>query len=211
MKTNMQLWSYLAQLFLEWEMFLAKVYRKNKKNIFNNFYFENRAVYDITWKNIVEPYRPQMAIWRMRITFWVPKATNTNSEYVILMAFPLRQWLHERAWILHYTYIACLVWNIVDAINCKGIFLLLLQSVSSSLRKWRTVSLYLGVEPLLSAEALHSSSFLMLLILHRTCSLVTKLDFLRVLSLIFSCQSSLCNVTRICILVILYDFCFLPA
>ena len=31
MKNNMQLWSYLAQLFLEREMFLAKVYRANKK------------------------------------------------------------------------------------------------------------------------------------------------------------------------------------
>jgi hypothetical protein len=65
MKTNMQLWSYLAQLFLKWEMFLAKIYRENKKNkhfIFNNFYFENHAVYDITLHNIVEPDRPQMSI-----------------------------------------------------------------------------------------------------------------------------------------------------
>ena len=30
-----------------------------------------------------------MAIWRMRIACWIPKATNTHSEYVILTAFPL--------------------------------------------------------------------------------------------------------------------------
>jgi len=26
-------------------------------------------------------------IWRMRFAFWVTKATNTHSEYVILIAF----------------------------------------------------------------------------------------------------------------------------
>jgi len=35
--------------------------------------------------------------------------TNTHSEYIIVIAFPLQQWLHERASILRYTYIACLV------------------------------------------------------------------------------------------------------
>jgi hypothetical protein len=29
------------------------------------FFFENRAVYEIMWKNTVQPGRPQMAIWRM--------------------------------------------------------------------------------------------------------------------------------------------------
>ena len=32
---------------------------------------------------------------------------HTHSEYVILPAFLLQQWLHERASLLHYTYIAC--------------------------------------------------------------------------------------------------------
>jgi hypothetical protein len=35
-------------------------------------------------------------------------ATETHSEYVILIAFPRQQWLRERASMLHYTYIACL-------------------------------------------------------------------------------------------------------
>jgi hypothetical protein len=33
---------------------------------------------------------------RMRIAFPVTKATNTRPEYVILIAFPLQQRLHER-------------------------------------------------------------------------------------------------------------------
>jgi hypothetical protein len=57
-----------------------------------------------------------MTIWRLRIACWIPKATNTHSEYVILTALPLKQWLHERASMLRYTYIAWLVTNspIVD-------------------------------------------------------------------------------------------------
>ena len=35
------------------------------------------------------------------------KATNTPSEYVIRIACPLQQWLHERASMLRYTYTAC--------------------------------------------------------------------------------------------------------
>ena len=57
----------------------------------NNF-SENRAVCEIMWKNMVEPDRPQMTIWRMRIACWRLTATNTHSEYVILIAFSLEQW-----------------------------------------------------------------------------------------------------------------------
>ena len=49
-----------------------------------------------------------MTVWRMRIA-WIPKATDTRSEYVILVAVPQQQWLHERALMLRYTYLACLV------------------------------------------------------------------------------------------------------
>jgi hypothetical protein len=48
-----------------------------------------------------------MTIRRMRIA--LPKVTNAHTEEVILIAFPLQQWLHERASLLRYTYIACLV------------------------------------------------------------------------------------------------------
>jgi len=38
-----------------------------------------------------------MTIWRMHILRWVPKATHTHSEYVILIAFTQQQTLHERS------------------------------------------------------------------------------------------------------------------
>ena len=44
-------------------------------------------------------------IWRMRIAYWIPKATNTHSEYVTLLAFPLQKWLHDRASMSLCTYI----------------------------------------------------------------------------------------------------------
>jgi len=31
--------------------------------MFNNFFFENWAVYEIMWKNVVKRGRPQMTIW----------------------------------------------------------------------------------------------------------------------------------------------------
>jgi hypothetical protein len=59
-------------------------------------------------------YRPGQATYdsvirRMRIACWIPKATNTHSEYVTLIAFPWLQWLHERVSVLRCKYIVCLV------------------------------------------------------------------------------------------------------
>ena len=50
-----------------------------------------------------------MTIWRMRIASWILNTTNTHSQYVILVAFPLQKWLHERASILRYTYLPALI------------------------------------------------------------------------------------------------------
>jgi len=71
------------------------------------------------YKNTVQPGRPQMTIWYMRIACWIPKATHKHththththkhSKYLILFTLPLQQWLHERASLLCYAYIACLV------------------------------------------------------------------------------------------------------
>jgi hypothetical protein len=36
-------------------------------------------------------------IRRMRFACWIPKATNTNSKYLMRIAFAQQQWLHEFA------------------------------------------------------------------------------------------------------------------
>jgi hypothetical protein len=102
------------QFFLEWETFQVNVCRKNQNthfvfSIFLSFFFENPAVYELMWKNIVRRSRPQMAIWRIRVACWIPKGTNTQSEYVIITPFPLQHWLHELTSMLRYTHIAVIV------------------------------------------------------------------------------------------------------
>jgi hypothetical protein len=74
--------------------------------MFNNFFSENSAVYEIIWKNVVERGRPQTIIWRMRIACLLPKATNAHTGCVLLISFPLQQWLHERTSMLRYTHTA---------------------------------------------------------------------------------------------------------
>jgi hypothetical protein len=58
-------------------------------------------------ENIVDPDRPQMTIRRMRITCFIPKATNTHSAYVILIAIPLHQWFAQTPLIVTL-YVHCL-------------------------------------------------------------------------------------------------------
>jgi hypothetical protein len=52
---------------------------------------EYRAIENIMCKNIVDPERPEMTVCRTRIASWVPEATNTQMEYVLLIAFSLKQ------------------------------------------------------------------------------------------------------------------------
>ena len=61
--------------------------------------------------------RPKMTKRRMRIASWVRKATDTRSEYVIFMVFPQQRWLQERASMLLYTYIACLLYYPIHVVN----------------------------------------------------------------------------------------------
>jgi len=61
------------------------------------------------WKNVVGRYRPQTTVWRRHSACGVTKATNTHSQYVTIIAFPLKHWLQERASMLRYTYIACFI------------------------------------------------------------------------------------------------------
>ena len=63
--------------------------------MFNNFFFGSIG-------------QTQMKIWLMNIAYWILEATNTLSEYVILIALH-EQWLHQRASMLRYTYIACIL------------------------------------------------------------------------------------------------------
>jgi hypothetical protein len=61
---------------------------QNTHFTFSNFFPENRAIYEIIRKIMVEPGRPQMTIiWRMGNACWTTKTTDTHSEYVKKFCF----------------------------------------------------------------------------------------------------------------------------
>jgi len=50
---------------------------------------------------------PHMIILPMRNVCFIHKATNTPSEYVILIAISMQQWFQESAAMLRYAYVVC--------------------------------------------------------------------------------------------------------
>jgi len=93
------------------------------------------------WNSNVEPDRPQMRIWRMLIACWIFKATNTHSEFVRLLTFPLLHWFHEGAPALSYVYIGCFVITEMECAYCAvrtcvyiHTYIIALQAGSSRVR-----------------------------------------------------------------------------
>ena len=97
--------------------------------MFDNFFTENLTVYDVMSRNVVEPERPHMTIWRW-VAGWIIKCTRARlcthtptihthtqaHKYVIFICFPLQQWFHEHASLLRCTHIACLqLWTRITA------------------------------------------------------------------------------------------------
>jgi len=48
-------------------------------------------------------------ILRTGFAWWTTKITDTHSEFVIVIAYPLQQWLHERPSVLHCIYVVWLI------------------------------------------------------------------------------------------------------
>jgi hypothetical protein len=113
MKTNIHFFNNISPISFKMRNVSDKSCRENQntKFMFSKFFFtpEIHAVYEIMWKYFAERGRPRMTKWRMRIACWMPIPTDTHSEHVILIAFPLQQWLKEGASLLRHTYIACRV------------------------------------------------------------------------------------------------------
>jgi len=64
--------------------------------MFNNF-LKIVPFCEMVWKNLVESGTPHTTVWRMHAACWIPKATNTHFEYVILIALPQQKmlaWMH---------------------------------------------------------------------------------------------------------------------
>ena len=61
MKTNVHLWWYVAEFFLEWEILQRCRENQNAYFMFSNFFHEDRAVYKM-WERTAQPYRPRLTI-----------------------------------------------------------------------------------------------------------------------------------------------------
>ena len=99
---------------------------QNTHFIFNNFCFKLFRLRD----NVEKYCRSGQATdgnMRMLNACWIPKATNTQLAYVILIAFPPQQRLHERASMLRYTYTACFVY--ISPTQCTCVFLRILEQL----------------------------------------------------------------------------------
>ena len=78
--TYVYVW-YLAEFFLEWEKFQTKVAEKIKTQVtWYFFFFENRVVYEMMWKNMVELDMTQMIRRRKdRFASGINKAHTQNT------------------------------------------------------------------------------------------------------------------------------------
>jgi hypothetical protein len=107
METNTNFLSYRAKSLLIMRNVSDK--KKIKTHILGSTTFlENRAVYEIMWKNIVQPDRPQMTIWRMRIACRITKATDTIFNTYCFSTATVVTRTHLNL-TLCVKYIACLV------------------------------------------------------------------------------------------------------
>jgi hypothetical protein len=101
---NIHFLPYLAEFF--------ETVRRNQNThfMFNNF-VSNSAVYEVNVGKYCTARQSadDNIMWNIHTVCWTTKATNTHSEYIILTAFPLQEWLHEHTSMLCYTYVACLV------------------------------------------------------------------------------------------------------
>jgi hypothetical protein len=110
LKTYLHFCEYLDE-FIEWELFQIRVVENNKTRfMFGNFLSENCAVYEKMSKNMVEPERPQMAIWR-RVACLISKATRARSHTEICNTdcFPTATVVSQTRLNVCYTYISCVV------------------------------------------------------------------------------------------------------
>jgi hypothetical protein len=121
MKPFRHLWQYLAEFFLEWEMFQIKVVEKINIHVLCSisFFFRKSCLYEIMSKNPAKPERPQMTVWR-RVTCWIntraqahasaraPSPTRTQRKICNTHYFSTATMVSWTRRMLRCTYVSCL-------------------------------------------------------------------------------------------------------
>jgi len=99
MKTNTYFLPYLAQFFLEWEMLQTKAVQTIKTYISCSVHFFFSKIVPFMrqcGKKYCSRAGQATDINMAQAHCMLDKATDTHSQYVVLIAFPHQQWLHER-------------------------------------------------------------------------------------------------------------------
>ena len=115
MKIYVQLWYNLAEFIVEREREREMFQTKEKIRTHITSLIsppppkKNCVGYEVMWKNVVELDKQWMAVQCVRCACWMSKVINTHSKYRIFTAILQLQWLHKRASLLCYMYIAWLV------------------------------------------------------------------------------------------------------
>ena len=135
MKTYAHLWYISFISSYNEKRFRQKLYRKSRHMLYVSFFLKSCLLWDNVEKYCTagqDTYDNKKR--RMRITCCITKATNTHSQYVIIIAFPLQQWLHERTSILRYTHIALLRFTLkyLDPLETNGKYLTPCYTIQSS-------------------------------------------------------------------------------
>jgi hypothetical protein len=84
------------RIFLRMVNVSNKRCRRNESAHFmssNFFSSENRAVFEIMSKKVVEPERPQLTIWR-RVAYWISKATRPQAHSCVCAPTPTHTRTH---------------------------------------------------------------------------------------------------------------------
>jgi len=94
---------YLAQFFVEIEIFRTKVVEKIKTpTLCSVTFFRKSCLFRIMWTIMLEPDRPQGACALHAVYLRL----QTHSDCVIVIDLSRQQWLRERASLLRYTCVA---------------------------------------------------------------------------------------------------------
>ena len=88
---------------------------------------QTRTFYEIMWKKYGRAGQATDDKRCTRFACWITKPTNTHSEYVTFISFPLQQWLQGHASLLRRTYIVCLANGVkgctkLDKTNTGGLW-----------------------------------------------------------------------------------------
>ena len=81
-------------ILLRMRIFFPTHFSKNQNTHFkfSNFFFPKIVPFvRLVWKNMVEPVRPQMTRWRMRVACWMTGVADTPLEWSKFTAFPRQQ------------------------------------------------------------------------------------------------------------------------